>query len=66
MELVEKDVLKCVKCEGEMAEGTKTVLGNVFACTRRESEKTDQPSLERVQPYYCTKCGFIEFYKHTS
>ena len=63
---MEKDALKCVKCGGEMAEGTKTVLGNVFACTRRESEKTEHLSLDRVQPYYCTECGFIEFYKRTS
>ena len=49
-----------------MAEGTKAVLGNVFACTRRELEKTEQLSLDRVQPYYCTECGFIEFYKRTS
>jgi len=46
-----------------MLEGTKTVFGDVFACTRRNAEKLEEQHLDKIQPYYCKNCGYVEFYK---
>ncbi|MCW3981814.1 MAG: hypothetical protein NWE81_01680 [Candidatus Bathyarchaeota archaeon] len=55
--------MKCPKCSGEMVEGAKAAFGDVFGCTRREKEKPEAQRSDKVQPYYCEKCGYIEFYK---
>ena len=53
----------CPKCSGEMAKGTKEVFGDHFACTRRKQKKLEKQGLDRIQPYYCKNCGYVEFYK---
>jgi predicted nucleic-acid-binding Zn-ribbon protein len=57
--------MKCPRCKNAMAEGTKAIFGDVFGCTRRNPEKLEALQLDRIQPYFCTKCGYIEFYKET-
>ena len=56
-------VKKCPKCRGEMVKGSEQTLGDVFGCTRRESEKPENQRVALVQPYYCESCGYIELYK---
>ncbi len=53
----------CPKCRGEMAKGTKDVFGDHFACTRRTQKKLEKQGVDRIQPYYCKNCGYVEFYK---
>jgi predicted nucleic-acid-binding Zn-ribbon protein len=55
--------MKCPKCGGKMVKGATAEFGDVFACTRREEEKPEPQRLDKVQPYYCEGCGYIEFYK---
>lgn len=58
----ERKDMECTKCGGKMAEGTKAIFGEVFGCTRRDPEKLEELNLDRVQPYYCTECGYVEFF----
>ena len=55
--------MKCPKCDGTMVKGSERTLGEAFACTRRKSDELEKPNVDRVQPYYCKGCGYIEFYK---
>jgi len=55
--------LKCSKCGGKMIKGTKRVLGDSFACTRRRQKKLKEQGVDKVHAYYCKNCGYIEFYK---
>ena len=59
----EKEVKKCSKCGGEMAESSEKTFGDVLGCTRRESKKPEEQRIAKIQPYYCKGCGFIELYK---
>lgn len=43
--------------------GSEQSLGDVFGCTRRESEKPGDQRVAVVQSYYCESCGYIELYK---
>jgi predicted nucleic-acid-binding Zn-ribbon protein len=57
------EVKKCPKCGMKMVKSSKHTLGEVFGCTRRESEKPEDQRVAIVQPYYCKSCGYIELYK---
>ncbi len=46
---------KCPKCGGEMVEGKD--LGE--AALRKKGDWIG----DRIIPFYCTNCGFIELYK---
>lgn len=54
---------KCPKCGGIMVKGSSENLGVAFGCTRTEPKKPEDLPADRVQPYYCDNCGFMEFYK---
>ena len=53
---------KCPKCHGEMVKGTSENLVRNFNCTRGEPKPEDL-LIVKVQPYYCKRCGFMEFYR---
>jgi len=55
-------VKKCPKCSGRMIKGSEKTLNDAFRCTRPDSQKLEQYSF-KIQPYYCERCGYIEFYK---
>jgi predicted nucleic-acid-binding Zn-ribbon protein len=61
--IIERSVMKCTKCEAEMVKATATVFGDIFGCTRRDLEKLEELNMDKVQPYYCKNCGYMEFYK---
>jgi len=57
------EVKKCLKCGGIMVKGSVENLGLAFGCTRTEPKKPEDLPADRVQPYYCENCGYMEFYK---
>jgi len=57
------EVKKCPKCGKMMVKGSAENLGLAFGCTRTEPKKPEDLPADRVQPYYCDNCGFMEFYK---
>ncbi len=57
------EVKKCPKCSGIMVRGLGENLGLAFGCTRTEPKKPEDLPADRVQPYYCGNCGYMEFYK---
>ncbi len=56
------DISKCPKCSGKMMKGSKENLDRNFACTRPEPDPEVTPRV-KIQSYYCTSCGFMEFYR---
>jgi DNA-directed RNA polymerase subunit RPC12/RpoP len=58
----EKKIMKCQKCGEKLAEVTADVFGNIFGCTR-DPKNLDALHGETIQSYYCTNCGYLEFYK---
>jgi len=59
----EKEVKKCPKCNGVMVKGSAQTLNDAFRCTRPEPKELEEKYKDRIQPYYCKNCGYIEFYK---
>ncbi|MDH5447847.1 MAG: acetyltransferase [Candidatus Bathyarchaeota archaeon] len=57
-----KEVKKCPKCDEKLVEGTAEIFGNTFGCTRAP-ENLEALQGEKIQTYYCKKCGYLEFYK---
>jgi predicted nucleic-acid-binding Zn-ribbon protein len=53
------EVKKCPKCNGEMVQGE--FLKNLPKVV--VFSKQSQRSFDKVIPYYCKKCGFMEIYK---
>jgi len=45
-----------------MAEAAAEIFGNIFGCTR-EPKNLEVLQGEKIQPYCCVDCGYIEFYK---
>jgi ribosomal protein S27AE len=56
------DVLTCPKCSGEMIQGSAEPLYDCFGCTRPSPKQLEKRHGNKVQPYLCGDCGFIEFY----
>jgi len=54
----EGEVKKCPKCSGEMEKGRK-----LFAYYGVTFAKKGDWFGDKIIPYYCKKCGFIELYK---
>lgn len=54
----EKEVMKCPKCGGEMAEGTIATHYVGFRI-----RKSGDWFGDGVIPFYCKECGYIELYK---
>jgi predicted Zn-ribbon and HTH transcriptional regulator len=52
-------VKKCPKCNGEMVQGE--FLKNLPKVV--VFSKEGRRSLDKVIPFYCKNCGFIEIYK---
>ena len=59
------EVKKWPKCGGEMASGEAMVGYGVwgFARARFRLKKPGDKVGDRIIPYYCKSCGYIEFYK---
>ena len=56
---------KCPKCYRKLVGGSEETLDDAFRCTRggnRGSVRFERYNF-KIQPYYCEKCGYIEFYK---
>ncbi len=53
----------CLKCGGKMTKGSAETLSDAFRCTRPESKELQKKYREKIQPYYCESCGYIEFYR---
>lgn len=61
------EVKKCPKCKGKMVEAQRLVaqafaLRGAILPTVGLAKKGDILG-DRVIPFYCTSCGYIEFYK---
>jgi predicted nucleic-acid-binding Zn-ribbon protein len=56
------EVLTCSKCGGEMIQGSAETLYDSFGCTRPNPKKLEKRHGNKIQPYFCGNCGFIEFY----
>lgn len=56
------EVRTCSKCGGRMVEAAAEIFGNIFGCTR-EPKNLEVLQGEKIQPYCCVDCGYIEFYK---
>jgi len=54
------EVKKCPKCGGEMALGEALVGYGVWGFRLK---KPGDYVGDRIVPYWCKKCGYIEFYK---
>ena len=57
------EVKKCPKCGGKMVEGSEQTLFDAFRCTRPDPKKLKERHGNKIQPYYCKKCGYTEFYR---
>lgn len=53
---------KCPKCGGEMAEAYRLVAHTRVLAGVSLAKKGDLMG-DEIIPYYCGKCGYIEFYK---
>jgi predicted nucleic-acid-binding Zn-ribbon protein len=49
---------KCPKCGGEMEKGKRLYSYGSVTFTKKDGWLGD-----KIIPYYCKKCGFIELYK---
>ena len=59
----QNEVLRCPKCGGgEMIQGSAENLYDSFGCTRPSPKKLEKRHGNKIQPYFCGNCGFIEFY----
>ncbi len=58
----ESEVTKCPKCSGEMKEGRSLIAGHAHFWNILFSKKGDWYG-DKVTPYYCKNCGYIELYK---
>ena len=56
---------KCPKCGEAMAEGSAETLFDAFGCTRPDPKDLKKRHGNRIQPFYCKGCGYIEIYKET-
>jgi predicted nucleic-acid-binding Zn-ribbon protein len=52
------EVKKCPKCSGEMEQGKRIVVGGGITFAKRGDLIGD-----KIIPFYCKNCGFIEIYK---
>lgn len=52
---------KCPKCDGRMAREEET-LGDFFGCIRNP-KYIEALKGEKIEPYICRDCGYLEFYK---
>jgi len=56
------EVKKCPKCNGDMSKGydlvAKELIGNTVTLRKKDDWIGD-----KIVPYYCTACGFVELYK---
>jgi len=59
---IESEVQKCPKCGGEMAEASRLVAHTRLLAGVSLAKKGDILG-DRIIPYYCKNCGYIEFYK---
>ncbi len=48
-----------------MAEGSAETLFDAFGCTRLDPKDLKKRHGDRIQPFYCRDCGYIEIYKET-
>ncbi len=56
--------IKCPKCGGEMKEGARmTSYGSGWIPQAVKLAKEGDFYGEKVIPFYCKKCGYIELYK---
>ena len=58
----ESEVKKCPKCGGEMVEADRLVAHTRVLAGVSLAKKGDLVG-DKIIPYYCGKCGYIEFYK---
>lgn len=58
----ELDVKVCPKCSGQMVEASGLVTHTRVLAGVSLAKKGDILG-DRIIPYYCEKCGYIEFYK---
>jgi len=56
------EVKKCPKCGGEMVEAGRLVAHTRVLTDVSLAKKGDVIG-DRIIPYYCRTCGYIEFYK---
>ena len=56
------EVKKCPKCGGDIVEGDRLVAHTRVLAGVSLAKKGDILG-DRIIPYYCEKCGYIEFYK---
>jgi len=53
---------KCPKCRGEMVRGDRLVAHTRVLASVSLAKRGDILG-DAIIPYYCEKCGYIEFYK---
>lgn len=58
----EKEVGKCPKCSGDMVRGDGLVVHTSLLASVSLAKRGDVLG-DIIIPYYCEKCGYIEFYK---
>jgi predicted nucleic-acid-binding Zn-ribbon protein len=57
-----KEVRKCPKCSGEMVSG-EAMVGYGYWGFRLRKLETGNFIGDKIIPFYCKSCGYIEFYK---
>jgi len=56
------EVKKCVRCGGELIEEGRLIARTRVLAGVSLAQKGDIVG-DRIIPYYCRECGYIEFYK---
>lgn len=56
------EVERCPKCGGEMAKSDRLVAATRLLANVTLAKRGDIIG-DRIIPYYCRDCGYIEFYK---
>jgi predicted RNA-binding Zn-ribbon protein involved in translation (DUF1610 family) len=57
------EVKKCPKCGGEMELGQDLTPFSLHSVGCVRLRKTDDQIGDKIIPFYCKNCGFIEIYK---
>lgn len=59
----EKEVKKCPKCGGELELGRDLTPPSMHAVGSVRFRKNGDWVGDKILPFYCVRCGYIELYK---